>query len=241
MEDDNVGLVPQLTTGSLAELTKELVRDGWAGFSTRCWVIGDKDPCVAYLSRAAWDRDATPDAAYRDQVRAVCGAGCVDDMLEVFREVEAVTVSLEWHNLSFSFPVPGMMMQHWQPMPLSPELIENRQGYQRALDAAKRARAKTTEAGRSYVDYCVGRLEFAVDYISAVEAVRRAAIAEQQKNRPETLRQAGIALAAAKRALEAFARVARDQSDRGAIAQLNAYVYRPLKAKLATLQGQTGK
>ncbi len=50
LHDDNVGLVPQLATGSLHEITQELRRHGWAGFSTRYWLIGDHDPCVAYLS-----------------------------------------------------------------------------------------------------------------------------------------------------------------------------------------------
>jgi hypothetical protein len=240
LEDDNIGLMPQLTTGSLAELTKDMVAYGWAGFSTRCWLTGDKDPCLAYLSRASWDRDATREAVYRDQVRAVCGADCVDDMLEVFREVEAVTVSLEWNNLCFLFPVPGIVMSQWQAAPMSPELVENRQGYMRALEAAKRARAKTAAAGCPYVDYWIGRLEFAVEYLNAVDAMRRAATAEDQKDRPEAIRETDLALAAVKRALEAHARIARDQSDRGAVAQLNEYVYRPLKAKLAALQGQAG-
>ena len=240
LEDDNIGLVPQLTTGSLHQLTQELVRNDWAGFSTRCWVIGGQDPCVAYLSRAAWDRGVTPEAVYRDQVRAVCGAACVDDMLDMFREVEAVTVSLEWHNLSFAFPVPNTLLKfHWSSRPMSPELVENRRGYGRALEAAKRARAKTTEAGRDYVDYWVGRLEFAVEYLNTVEAVRRAAKADRDKDRAEAIRQAELALSAARRSIEAYARVARDQSDRGAIAQLNEFVYRSLQRKLAALRGQT--
>jgi hypothetical protein len=236
VEDDNIGVVPQLTTGSLYQLTQDLVRYGWAGFSTRCWLIGDKDPCLAYLSRASWDRNATPEAVYRDQIRAVCGDACVDDMLAAFREVEAVTVSLEWNNLSFSFTVPGMMLQYWRAAPMSAELVENRRGYQRALDAARRARAKTADTGRGYLDYWVGRLEFAVEYLNAVDAVHRAAIAESKKDRPETIRQTEQALAAETRALEAFVRVARDQSDRGAIALLNEFVHRPLRAKLATLR-----
>ena len=240
LEDDNIGPMPQLTTGSLHQLTQKLVRHGWAGFSTRYWIIGGQDPCVAYLSRAAWDRNVTPEEIYRDQVRAVCGEACVDDMLDVFREVEAVTVSLEWHNLTFAFPVPNTLLKfHWSSRPMSPELVENRRGYGRALVAAKRARAKTTEAGRDYVDYWVGRLEFAVEYLNAVEAVRLAAKADRDKDRAESVRQAELALSAARRSIEAYARVARDQSDRGAIAQLNEFVYRPLQRKLAALRGQT--
>jgi hypothetical protein len=50
------------------------------------------------------------------------------------------------------------------------------------------------------------------------------------------LQQAENALASARRALEAYARVARDQSDRGAIATMAEYVYRPLRDKVARLQ-----
>ena len=60
LHDDNVGVLPQLSTHSLAELTKEIQRSGWAGFSTRYWLIGDHDPCVTFIARAAWDADATP-------------------------------------------------------------------------------------------------------------------------------------------------------------------------------------
>src|SRR5262245_46471997 len=98
LHDDNVGVLPQLATGSLHELTKDLRRHGWAGFSTRYWLIGDHDPCVAYLAKGAWDEKPTPEAVYRDQVQAVCGPDCVKDMLTVFREVEEVTVALEWHG-----------------------------------------------------------------------------------------------------------------------------------------------
>ena len=200
-------------------------------------MIGGQDPCVAYLSRAAWHSGVVPDRVYRDQLRVVCGPPCVEDMLTVFQEVENVTRDMEWHELGFAFAAPGMMMKHWTPEPMPDDLLEDRRGYQRALEAARRARSKTAATGRSYADYWVGRLEFAVDYLNAVEAVRRAAIANKRNNRLETLRQTEIALGATRRALEAYVRVARDQSDRGALAQLNEFVYRPLKAKLAALQG----
>ncbi|MBM3890272.1 MAG: hypothetical protein FJ388_14250, partial [Verrucomicrobia bacterium] len=236
LHDDNVGVLPQLTTGSLHELTRDLRHHGWAGFSSRYWLIGDHDPCVAYLSRAAWHADATPEAVYRDQIRAACGEACVEDMLTVFREVEATTVELEWHGLGLTFPIPGMMMSHWKPNPMPAELKKVRPGYQRALAAARRAQGKASAAGRKYTDYWVGRLEFGIGYLDTIEAVRRAATAEAAKKPAEALQHAETALATARRALEAYARVAGDQSDRGAIATMAEYVYRPLKAKVAQLQ-----
>ncbi len=235
LEDDNIGMVPQLTTGSLHQLTQDLLRYGWAGFSTRYWVVGGQDSNVAYLARAAWDRTATPEAVDRDQLRAVCGEGCVAEMMKVYQEVQAVTVNLEWNHLTFAFAVPRMMLMHWKPEPMSADLVEDRQGYERALAAAKSALANATPGGRGYVEYWIGRLDFAVEYINAADAMYRAAQAEANKDRAGTLREAEQGLAALRRGIEAYARVARDQSDRGAIAILNEFAYRPLKAKVAAL------
>ncbi|MBM4078377.1 MAG: hypothetical protein FJ278_01675 [Planctomycetes bacterium] len=247
LHDDNVGVLPQLTTGSLHELTKDLRRYGWAGFSTRYWLIGDHEPCVAYLAKAAWDAHATPEAVYRDQIRASCGEACVDDMLAVFREVEAMTVRLESHGLGLTFPVPEMMMKHWKPGLMSSELVEDREGYTRALEAARRARTQAAPNGQSptrhsfgdgakYVDYWIGRLEFGIGYLDAIAAVRCAATAEAERKPEEARRCAEEALKAARRALEAYAAVAQDRSDLGALAILNEYVYRPLRAKVAELK-----
>ncbi len=235
LHDDNVGVLPQLATHSLAELTKDIREQGWAGFSTRYWLLGDHDPCVAYLARAAWDAKVTPVEVYRDQVACVCGDEAVDDMLKVFSEVEAATETLEWHGLGLTFTVPGMMMKHWTPGGLSPELKWVRPHYQAALDAAQIALSKTTPAGKPYIDYWVGRLEFGIQYMDAVEAVRSAATAEASGDAVGAQAEAVRALDLVTRALESFARVARDRSDKGAIAVMNEYVYRPLRAKVAAL------
>ena len=236
LHDDNVGLLPQLATGSLHELTRDLCRHGWAGFSTRYWLIADHNPCIAYLAKAAWDEEVRHEDVYRDQIRAVCGEECVEDMLTTFREVEAATVALEDHGLGLTFPVPGMLTKHWTPQPMSDELVGDRQGYQRALDAAYRAREKAQPSGKNYVDYWIGRLKFGIGYLDMIAAVRRAAIAEANRQPAEATQHAEGALATVRQALEAYANVVHDQSDRGAIAVMNEYVYHPLKGKIAALQ-----
>ena len=70
---------------------------------------------------------------------------------------------------------------------------------------------------------------------------RRAATAEKANKPAEAQQHAEDALANARAALEAYARVARDQSDRGAIATLNEYVYRPLREKLKELRSRTSE
>jgi hypothetical protein len=235
LHDDNVGVLPQLATPSLHELVGDLRRHGWAGFSSRYWLIGDHDPCVAYLSRAAWDDSTTPELVYRDQVRSACGAASVDDLLLVFREVEKATLGLEDHGLGLTFPVPNMLLQHWRPDPFAAELAADRSAYQRALDAARRALTQTIPAGKPYIDYWIGRLEFGIGYLDTIEQLHAAA-AESEKKPAEAARLAETALATFRNALEAFARVARDQSDRGTLATLAELAYRPLRDKVAALK-----
>ena len=236
LHDDNVGVLPQLATGSLHELTKELIQHGWAGFSTRYWLIADHDPCVAYLSKAAWEEGVTHENVYRDQIRVVCGEECIEDMLTTLREVEATTIALEDHGLGLTFPVPGMLSKHWMPQPMADEMIEDRQGYQRALDAAYYAREKAQPSGHNYIDYWIGRLKFGIGYLDMIAAVRRAAMAEADGKPIDAIQNAETALVLAHEALEAYADVVCDRSDRGAIAVMNEYVYRPLKDKIAALR-----
>ena len=255
LHDDNVGLLPQLATGSLHELTCDLRKYGWSGFSTRYWLISDHEPCIAYLSKAAWDANATPKEVYADQIRVVCGEAAVEQMLEAFCELEEATVALEEHGLGLTFPVPGMMMKHWTPGSFSSQLAEDRESYRRALSVVRRASEFSRPEGKAYIDYWIGRLKFGIGYLDTIEAVRKAATAEQAAkeakeqgdnviaNRNEAIRaqlaeaieQAQIALKTARQAIEAFAQVAKNQSDRGAIATMAEYVYRPLKQKVEQL------
>ena len=240
LHDDNVGLVPQLTTGSLHELAGQLRRDGWAGFNTRYWLIADHQLCVAYLARSSWDASVTPESIYRDYVQRACGQECVEDMLAMLRELEAVTVRLEAHGQGLSFPIPRMMTGNWSPHPMPTHFVEDRAGYQRSLDAAILARDKSIDSGRKYVDYWIGRLRFGIGYFDTLESVRLAAIAEKNDDLAAAQQHAADALNSATVAIESYAEVVWNQSDRGAIATLAEYVYRPLQAKLVELQNEDG-
>jgi hypothetical protein len=236
LHDDNVGLLPQLSTPSLHELTTEIRRDGWAGFSTRYWLLGDHDSCIAYLAKAAWDADATPAAVYEDHTLAVYGPAAAPLMRTVFSEVESATLLLEEHGLGFAFPTPQMMMQHWTAEPLPAPFARVEQHYHAALDAATRAAEHVTPGGRDLTRYWIGRLKFGVGYLQGVAAVRRAGAAEAAGKMQDARREGEAALATVRAAIEAYAGVARDRSDRGAIAVMAEYVYRPLKAKVEKLR-----
>ncbi len=243
LNDDGIGVVPQLNTTPLYELTQELQRDGWVGFRAMYYLSGDLDPAVAYVARAAWDRTATPESVDSDLIQAVCGKACVPDLLEAFREVEGVTRNMQGEAESLSFPIPDMISKFMKPGPMPPGFAQLREGYRRALSAAQRAALKA-EAGRnSYANYWVGRLKFAVDYFDCIEAVKRAASAESEAKKAragndlasaalkqaEAAKYAQQALDTARSMIETYAHVAADRSDLGAIATMDEYIYRPLK------------
>ena len=252
LDDDVVGLVPQLRPTVLHKVIQELHRHGWTGFVARERFSGDHDAVLAYLARAAWDQKATPDAVTRDLIRAVCGEGSVEDMAAGLNFAESATLSLAtgraegpvaegavWSqrlDVPFAFYVPGMMMKFWRPRPIPAYLSSVQRDYGQALEAARRAATKSKPEGRWYPDFWVGRLEFALGYANAVEALHRGATAEAAKKSGEALAEAEKAMAFVRGAVESYARVARNRTDLGAIAVMNEYGYRALKAKIAELK-----
>lgn len=112
-----------------------------------------------------------------------------------------------------------------------------REHYGSALAAAQRVAEESSAHGREDALYWIGRFEFGIAYLDAIESLRKAAVAEADgKPAEEVIRHTEDSLSRAVEGMQAYARVARDQSDRGAIATMNEYVYRYLKRKLAELQ-----
>jgi hypothetical protein len=156
-------------------------------------------------------------------------------MTVVLKEVEAATWLYEWNDVSLAFPVPGMMMKHWESGAMPGHLIEAGDCYKRAMEAARRALERSRPAGRGYVERWIGRLEFGIGYLATIAALREAATAAGQQDSAQALRKVRTALRLAENAIRVQAEVGRDQSDRGTIAVLNEYVVRPLRAKAAEL------
>ena len=237
LHDDNVGILPQSTLGSLHRMTKRIRDRGWSGFSTRYWLIGDHDPTVSYLAKAGWDTAASPDEVCRYVLRAACGEACVEDMFEMHQEVQRATVILEQNAFTIAFPAPNMIMKSWVAEPFPRELSEVRQAYVNALNFARKAKSKAGSGGGEYIEYWTGRLDFGIAYLDCIESLRNAALADSAGDRGEALGQTQAAVDYCRAGTEAYAAIVQDQSDIGAIAVMNEHVYRPLKAKVKELAG----
>jgi hypothetical protein len=179
LHDDNVGVLPQLTTGSLHEILQCMKQAGWCGFATRYWLVADHDPAMVHLTRACWDEHVKPQDSYRLLVERLCGPAAVAPMLEAFEELEAVTVALEEHGMGLTFPVPEMGTKLFQAGPMPDELRADREAYRRAGDCVRRVATPDHPAGQRFVRYWLGRFEFAVQYYDFIESMRAAGTAHE--------------------------------------------------------------
>jgi hypothetical protein len=237
LDDDNVGVLPQLATGSLHTLMGDLRANGWAGFYTRYWTVSQQDPVIHYLARASWIPSMTPERAYADQVSRVCGPEAVEPVRKALAIVEQITLGMDQHGLGLAFPVPDMMAKHYRAEELPAAVKEDRDRYRKALSLMQQAHESSSLEGRKYVDYYVGRLWFAIRYLDAAEAYGETARAEKAGHKQDALRHAEAACQAIRDALNAQAEVARDHGDLGAVAVMNEYCYRPIRDKRNQLRG----
>jgi hypothetical protein len=238
VDDDNIGIVPQLTTSSLHKVLKILRETGWEGIVARERFPGDHDTEIAYLARAAWDPNADPDKVATEQLTAACGQRCGEELLTTMHSVDAATVVWERDDEFIAVPVPKMLMRQWQAGPVPDYLEENRKNYEQGWKAAQRAVKAATPEGKKYAEYWAKRMEFATKWVMVVESVRRAATAEEKHQTKQAVDETANALALLREAIEAYAAVARNQTDRGAIALAVEYGHRPLEEKLSELKQQ---
>jgi hypothetical protein len=235
LDDDVVGIVPQFRPTILARMLQELQRRHWSGFTTRERFPGDHDVILAFLGRAAWDSNATPDSVAQDLLVPLCGEKCAAKMRYTFSSVEKATLNVATNRTDFGYYIPKMLMKFWVPGPTPAYLQDLHNQYEAALKAATEAEALATPEGRWYPAYWVGRLKFALGYAETVAAIQRAATAEAANNKEECRKQTDLALTTLRNATESYVSIARTRTDVGAVAVLNEYGIRPLNAKLAEL------
>ena len=227
-QDDNIGVLPQLSTASIHELLDLMRQYDWEGFGLRYWMITEMDPTVAYLSAVTWDESVTPESAYRDHARTVCGEPAQDDLVTCFKILDEITAALGVKGLGIGFPIPSMAVDHWyMGGQLSPDLTEARDEYARALNYARNARAQAVR-GQDYADRLIGRLEFAIHYLDTVDTAKRAGQAHKDGARSTAVELLGRAVELAARTVTDYAEVTIDGTDLGTLAQLNEDFHRRL-------------
>ena len=153
-------------------------------------------------------------------------------VLKAFELIEQATALFDETQLAFSATQNEFVSKHSINMPLPEWWGQVRQLYLNAMNEMYRANTRAREGGRVFTLYFARRFEFAFEYMNCVEATRKAGIAKAKGDKDTQIAELEKAIESIHAACNAMAAVARSNSDRGIIAVLNEYVYRPLKREL---------
>lgn len=236
LADDNVGVLPQSAAVSLGTLVTDLKKLGWNGFSTRYWVPAELDSSVYFLSRAAWEKDLSAEASIDELwTTGTDNASAAERLVLAWKHLEHATNLIDQHDLGFAFPVSGMMMKHYTAEPMPEWWAEMTDSYTQYMVELYRAHGAIDGDTKPVLFYYAKRGEYVLEYLAAVKAVREAGIAKEAGDIEQAIEHLATALESTYNCINTLSDVAKDQSDRGLIAVLNAYAYRPLLAELDRL------
>ena len=237
LADDNVGVLPQSALQCLGTLTSEINRHGWDGFSTRYWVPAELDSSVYFLSRASWEMGLTAEASLKELwTSATQNEAATDRLWLAWQQLEKATNLIDENDLGFAFPVDGLLMKHYRPEPIPDWWQAVTDAYTQYMAELYRAHGAIDGGAKPTLFYYAKRGEYVVEYLAAVKAVREAALAKKAGDNETALERLEAALESTYNCINTLSDVARDQSDRGLIAVLNKFAYRPLQGEVEKLE-----
>ena len=231
--------LPRIRPNSWVDQWWALSKQGSQGYEVQSSHLGDDDLPAYWISRASFGQMMTPQAACRELLSPVCGDEVDHRVWRAFELMQSASTRFgndsgipEKYHLDLSDP----LNPFYKDEPVPAIWSEARDNYLNAMNEMYRANTRAREGGRSFTLYFARRFEFAFEYMNCIEAVRKAAIAEQTKDAATQIAELEKAIESLNNGLNAMAAVARSNSDRGLIAVLNEYGYRPLKKKLVEVE-----
>ena len=252
VQDDMNSLLISSEGARIGQFLEAIQRHGFAGWISRYWSIGDLDHSTLFLTRASWDTGLSPDETYEDYIRHVFGEECLPEMREALRLLEENGAFQGDALFAVGFPYPNLMRGHFDmkrhfagaPKPRE-DLLRCRDNYVRIRGLVRSALDKSRHAGRSRLEYLIGRLETCALFLETAYMVERAGFAyragqaARESQEPfeaaELLDEAADllkqAVGLARRTIEAHIEIVRDESDVGLLAAMNEYMYKYLKAR----------
>ena len=194
---------------------------------------GDAAPEVIFLSRFAFQPTldvAVHEAALLDPVS---GEGVAERVIKGLKLAELATNVLMKNDPTLgSLNRDTISRAYASQEPVPAWWGEVRDHYLNAMNEMYRANTRAREGGRKYTLYFARRFEFGFEFMNAMEAVRKSGLAKQAKKKDEQVAELEKALDSITGASDALAAVASSNSDLGAIALMNEYVYRPVQKLL---------
>jgi hypothetical protein len=214
----DVSVLPEFTLHKLA-----LATVGKTKVTALATMPGDLNAAAYFLSRAAYDDKLTPEQALSELVTPICGEGVAERLQKGFDTIEKAAHLIATNDAKIGVPAPDMLLRHLSSKePLPAWISEVKTLYASAMAEMYRGNTRARGGARPFILYHAKRLEFAMQYFTALEALYKA---HDAAARGESLE---AAVEAIYNGITALGDVARDPSDRGAIALMNEFGYRAL-------------
>ena len=234
--DGNAGVLSQSATRRRGAVLQRRGAQGGDSFIVRHAALPELDPTLHYLSRAAWEDNVTVRSAHDDLFATICGDQVIADRLWLgFGHIESATDLTAEMDRDFSVASPNMLMQHYVGEPAPPWWETLTEHYTQAMIELYRSRGPADPRAQALLYYYAKRSEYVLEYLASVKAIRAAAIAKHDGDIDAAVEHFEVAIESLYNAIDTLGDVARDPGDRGLIAALNAYAYRPLLAEYERL------
>ena len=227
-------VLPTMRLTGLVKDVSEIERQNNLGVVVTSYGLSDLDLTAYWMSRKTSDRGLSQKELFQSLLDPVCGVGVAQPFSEAMRLIQEASDLLYSSDRAFGVidhETATILSASNESVPKWWDQVRN--DYLNAMNEMYRANTRAREGGRQLTLYWARRCEFGYEYMNFAEAVRNANIAEKNKDSTKQIAELEKAIESLNNALNAMAAVARSNSDRGLIAVLNEYGYRPLKKKLA--------
>jgi hypothetical protein len=204
----------------------------WRGFVVSAAPASGVDPTALFLSRAAFDATVTPENSLRDLLDHIAGEEVADRVLKGFLAIEEVADGVDLRKIIPAAADPEVFQRHAASTKAIEWWAKLRAANLEAMNEMYRANTRAREGGREFTLYYARKFEFGFETLNALEGMRQAALAKEAQDEEKQTEHLEKAIESMYGALNAHAAIARDQSDRGVIALMNAYAYRLLQKQL---------
>lgn len=239
----HLDMLPHTHLQDVERTLRAAIDAGWSSVSIGPTMVTEFAQDVYFASRAMWDADLKPADAHKDLWGTATTNESAVERLWLSRQHLETASSL---ILAEHEAVPDLKISNSDDIrldddlkelstPAPKELKEITDAYTQYMIELYRAHGAIDGDAKSELFYYAKRGEYVLEYLGAVKAVREAGIAKKAGDTEKAIEHLEVALESTYNCINTLSDVARDQSDRGLIAALNAYAYRPLVEKLEQL------
>lgn len=238
LSSDGHGILPRIIhRGVEQQLNKLSQAKPAASFTVQATAISDANSTAYFVSRRAFDAQVTATSALTELISTISGDGVADRVIKGFEFVEDANNLLAKNEASFSRATTDLIAKQLataEPAPAWWKEVQTH--YVNAMNEMYRGNNRAREGTRRFTLYHAKRFEFALHYMTCMDAVRAAGVAKKAGDADKQLEQLEKAVEALYSSLNALAEVTRDQSDRAIIAVLNEYAFKPLKQEFERVE-----